>query len=154
MTEVLLIILGASIALMSAWTKSWIERESVCSNEIYKQRITFLNKIWCSFYEVKNVYGAKVSMGHENWINSHREDALNKLNAFRRDIDESQIVLSKDIVSEFRELDSYLFTLLDEEEQKPSEYVKELNVILKRVSKSINENMNKRVYKIDLHLRT
>ena len=57
-------------------------------------------------------------------------------------------------MSEFRELDSYLFTLLHEEDQAPSDYIKQINSILEKISTEINKHMNKRVYKIDLHLRT
>jgi len=154
MKEILLIIAGAAIALISSWVKSWIERESVCSNEIYKQRISCLNEIWRAFYEVKEIYGNKISMGHKKWLSTHREESLEKLNKFRRVIDDSQIVLSKEIIVEFRELDTYLYTLIFEDENVPSEYVAELNLILEKISSAINTHMNKRVYKIDLCLRT
>jgi hypothetical protein len=154
MKEVLLIVVGASIALISSWVKSWVERETACSNEIYKQRISCLNKIWCSFYEVKEIYGAKIPLGHNNWVTKHGDEAEEKLNVFRRTIDESQIILSKEIVSEFRELDTYLFTLLHEDDQTPSNYIKQINSILEKISIEINKHMNKRVYQIDLHLRT
>ena len=154
MKEILLLIAGASIALFSTWVKSWIEREAHCSNEIFKQRISCMNQIWSSFYEVKNIFGSKIALGHAKWIAQNHDEALDKLNAFRRAIDESQIVLSQEIIGGFRELDTYLFTLLDDDDQKPSQYVSELNAILEKLSKIINENMDKRVYRVDLHLRT
>ena len=154
MKEILLLIVGASIALFSTWVKSWIEREAHCSNEVFKQRISCMNQIWSSFYEVKNIFGSKIALGHGKWIAQNHDEALEKLNAFRRAIDESQIVLSEEIISGFRELDTYLFVLLGNEDQRPSQYVSELNAILEKLSKVINENMDKRVYKVDLHLRT
>ena len=152
--EILLLITGASLALFSTWVKSWIEREAHCSNEVFKQRISCMNQIWSSFYEVKNIFGSKIALGHVKWVAQNHNEALERLNSFRRAIDESQIVLCQEIISGFRELDTYLFVLLDDEDQKPSQYVSELNAILEKLSKVINENMNKRVYKIDLHLRT
>ena len=142
------------IALFSAWVKSWIDRKAHCSNEIFKQRISCINRIWSSFYEVNEVYASKIALGHKKWLSQKRGDALEKLNCFRRSIDESQILLNKEIISGFRELDVYLFLLLDDEEQKPSQYVADINVILEKLSKTINENMNKRLYKVDLYLRT
>ena len=152
--EILLLIAGASIALFSTWVKSWIEREAHCSNEVFKQRISCMTQIWSSFYEVKNIFGNKISLGHAKWVEQNHDEALQKLNEFRSAIDKSQIVLSQEIVSGFRELDTYLYVLLSEEDQKPSQYVSELNVILEKVSKVINRNMDKRIYKIDLNLRT
>lgn len=152
MNEIFLLIAGAAIALFSTWVKSWIDREAQCSNEVFKQRISCMNQIWSSFYEVKNIFGSKIALGHEKWVAQNHAEALEKLNAFRRLIDENQIVLSKEIVSGFRELDTYLFVLLGDEDQKPSQYVAELNAILEKLSKAINENMNVRVHKIDLHL--
>lgn len=154
MKELLLLIAGAAIALFSAWVKSWIDREAHCSNEVFKQRISCLNQIWSSFFEVKNIYARKIPLGHTDWIAQNRDEVLEKLNTFRKAIDESQIVLSQEIISGFRELDTYLFTHLDDEGQKPSQYVSDLNEILDQLSKVINQNMYKRVYKIDLHLRT
>ncbi len=154
MKELLLLIAGAAIALFSAWVKSWIDREAHCSNEVFKQRISCLNQIWSSFFEVKNIYARKIPLGHTDWIAQNRDEVLEKLNTFRKAIDESQIVLSQEIISGFRELDTYLFTLLDDEDQKPFQYVSDLNEILDQLSKVINQNMYKRVYKIDLHLRT
>ncbi len=158
MTELLPTITGAAIALISglitALVKSWIDREAHCSNEVFKQRISCMNQIWSSFYEVKNIYGSKITLGHSKWLAQNRDKALEKLNAFRKTIDESQIVLSHEIISGFRELDTYLFTLLDDEDQKPSQYELDLNEILDKLSKTINQNMYKRVYKVDLHLRT
>lgn len=154
MKEILLLIAGASIALFSTWVKSWIDREAHCSNEIFKQRISCMNQIWSSFYEVKNIFGSKIPLGHAKWVAQNHDEALDKLNAFRRAIDESQIVLGQEIISGFRELDTYLFVLLSDEDQKPSQYVSEINAILEKLSKVINENMDKRAYRVDLHLRT
>lgn len=154
MKEILLLIAGASIALFSTWVKSWIDREAHCSNEIFKQRISCMNQIWSSFYEVKNIFGRKIPLGHAKWIAQNHDEALNKLDAFRRAIDESQIVLGQEIISGFRELDTYLFVLLSDEDQKPSQYVSEINAILEKLSKVINENMDKRAYRVDLYLRT
>lgn len=154
MKEILLLIAGASIALFSTWVNSWIDREAHCSNEIFKQRISCMNQIWSSFYEVKNIFGSKISLGHAKWVVHHHDEAREKLDAFRRAIDESQIVLGQEIISGFRELDTYLFVLLSDEDQKPSQYVAEINAILEKLSKVINENMDKRAYKVDLHLRT
>jgi hypothetical protein len=154
MKELLLLLAGASIALFSTWVKSWVDRESHCSNEVFKQRISCMNQIWSSFYEVKSIFGNKIAKGQAKWISQHHDEALEKLNAFRKLIDESQIVLSKEIVNGFRELDSYLFVLIGDEDQHPSRYVAELNAILEKLSMVINENMNVRTHKVDLHLST
>lgn len=154
MNELLLLVAGASIALFSTWVKSWIDREAHCSNEIFKQRMSCLNKIWFLFYEVKNIFGKKISLGHSKWVEQDSDEAREKLDAFRRAIDESQIVLGQEIISGFRELDVYLYVLMTDEEQKPSQYISELNEILNKLSKVINKNMDKRVHKVDLNLRT
>lgn len=155
MIEVLLLIAGASIALFSTWVKSWMDRETHCSNEMFKQRISCMNQIWSSFYEVKNIYGANiVILEHAKWVEKYGKEADEKLNAYRRLIDESQIVLSEEIVSGFRELDTYLSVLISENGIRVSQYVAELNEILARLSKVINEAMDKRVHKVDLQLST
>ena len=152
--EILLLIVGASIALFSSWVKSWIESQSKISNEIFNQRLTSLNRVWVSFYEVKEIYGDKISLGHEKWLESNFELALEKLNLFRCSIDESQIFLGSEIVECFREIDAYLFVLLHEESQKPSEYVSGINRLLEKTSAVINKNMNTRLFKIKLQLKT
>lgn len=152
--EILLLIVGASIALFSAWVKSWIESESKISNEIFNQRLICLNRIWVSFYEVKEIYGGKISLGHEKWLKSNFEQALEKLNSFRRSIDESQIILGSEIVECFRAIDTYLFVLLHEESQRPSEYISDINTLLEEASAAINKNMNARLYRIKLQLKT
>jgi len=113
--EIFLLIAGAAIALFSTWVKSWIDREAQCSNEMFKQRISCMNQIWSSFYEVKNIFGSKVALGHEKWLAQNHAEALEKLNAFRRLIDENQMSLSKEIVSGFRELDTYLWNKVAED---------------------------------------
>lgn len=154
MNHILLLIAGAAIALFSTWVKSWIDREAHCSNEVFKQRISCMNQIWSSFYEVKNILGSKMALGNRNWTTQCRAEALDKLNAFKKLIDENQIILSKEIVSGFREMDVYLYGYLVDEKKDPSQFVDELNVILERLSQVINTNMNLRVHKIDLHLST
>ncbi len=62
------------------------------------------------------------------------------------------MVLSKEIVIEFKVLDDYLFGLLNEYSQKPSVYVVQLNDILEKISKSINLHMHKRLHTINLYL--
>lgn len=106
MKEILMLILGASIALISAWVKSRIDREAQCSNEIFKQRVSCMNRIWTSFYDVKEVYASKITLGYTRWAAQKQDTALEKLNTFRRAIDESQIVLSKEIISGFRALEN------------------------------------------------
>jgi len=154
MESILIFIAGSLTTLLVTLIKTRIDRESACSNEIYKQRLLFLNKIWCSFYEVKNIYASKVSLGHSKWLIKYETEALNKLDLFRKNIDESQMVLSREIISDFRKMDEYLFSLLSIETQKPSEYVNTLNVFLEQISTSINLHMNKRLQTINLYLTT
>ena len=154
MEKYLFFIAGSVMTLLVAFIKARMDRESACSNEIYKQRLLVLNKIWHSFYEVKEVYASKVTLGHKQWIISYKTEALHKLDLFRKNLDESQIFLNKEIISEFRKMDVYLFKLLSEESQKPSEFVNELNVFLEIISKTINLHMNERLQKIQLYLRT
>ena len=154
MESVLIFIAGSLTTLLVTLIKTRIDRESACSNEIYKQRLLFLNKIWCSFYEVKKVYASKVTLGHNKWLIKYETEALHKLNLFRKNVDESQMVLNKEIISEFRKMDGYLFSLLSIESQKPSEFVNELNVFLEIISKAINLHMNKRLQTINLYLTT
>lgn len=72
--DILLLIIGAVIALFSIWATAWIERETSASNEVFNQRLHALSEIWLAFMAVKDVYAIKIAKGHENWIISNKEE--------------------------------------------------------------------------------
>jgi len=152
--DILLLIIGAAIALLSHWATAWIERETTASNEIFNRRLNALNEIWLTFMALKDVYASKVPMGYENWINAYKEEAEEKLNSFRRLVDASQVILPKTIVEKLREIDSYMHASLCNKDQKPSEYVAEINKLLAKLSTEANSHLKKRTHAIDLYFRT
>lgn len=152
--NVLLLVVGAAIALFSNWAAAWIERETSASNEVFNRRLSALNEIWVAFMAVKEVYALKIPKGHANWIKSHKEEAEEKLNLFRRLVDATQVVLPKTIIGKLREIDSYMYELLWSEDQTPSEYVAEINGQLATLSTEANKCFRKRTHAIDLHFRT
>jgi len=104
---------------------------------------------------VKDVYAAKIPLGHANWVKSHKVEAEEKLNSFRHSVDANQVILPKTIIENLREIDSYMHELLwSEEGQKPSEYVAEINKQLASLSTEANSCFKKRTHAIDIHFRT
>lgn len=154
MKDIFLLLVGAAIALLSSWVVARIERETSASNELFNRRLSSLNDIWIAFLAVKDVYSLKIQMGHESWAKSHKKEAEEKLNSFRRLVDSSQVVLPKTIIGKLRDIDSYMYELLWSEKQKPSEYVTAINDRLDTLSDEANKYLKKRTHAIELHFRT
>ena len=152
--DILLLMVGAAIALYSNWATAWIERDTSASNEVFNRRLNALNEIWLALMAVKEVYAAKIPLGHENWIKSYNVEAEEKLNSFRHSVDANQVILPKTIIEKLREIDSYMYELLWSEDQKPSEYVAEINKRLATLSTEANLCFKKRTHAIDIHFRT
>lgn len=71
-TSILMLLLGAIVALLGSWARAWIDRESAVSNDLYKQRVEALNAIWKTFLPVRTIYARKLPRGHENWLKEKR----------------------------------------------------------------------------------
>lgn len=154
MTEVLLIVVGAVIGLLASWAQAWIDRETSASNDLYKQRVEALNTVWRAFLPVKTIYASKISLGHENWIRTVKGEAVVALDTFRARIDENQVLLPKEVLAVLRDIDAYLYNVLSEKDQAPSDYVARLNEHLATLSAVANKALSKRTHVLDLELRT
>lgn len=152
--NVLLLLVGAAIALLSNWVMAWIERETAASKEVFNLRVNGLNDIWVTFIAVKDIYAAKVPKGHEPWLKEYKEEAQQKLNQFRHLVDANQVVLPKPIIDKLREIDSYMNSLLDSDSQKPAQYVDDINTRLVALSVEANKCFQKRTHAINLSFRT
>lgn len=154
MVEILFTIFGAAIAIISSWVNAWINRETATSNELLKQRIKALNDIWLCFIKAKNTYACKVPMGHAKWLKEYKDKAQNDIDAFREEIDKNQIILPCEIVEVLREIDIYLFNLLSLDDQKSSDYKKDIDKLLNDLSEKTNAVLGKRTHAINLKFRT
>lgn len=134
--------------------KATLERETAASNDLYRQRVEALNAVWRAFLPVKGIYAEKITLGHENWVKPRKSQALTALNDFRGRIDENQVILPEEVVRILREIDTYLFEVLDTDDQAPSIYVCRLNSHLATLSDVVNEAFAKRTHSIELKLRT
>lgn len=152
--EILFIVLGASVALLSSRVKAWIDRETAISNDLLSRRIQSLNDIWLFFIPVKKVFAKKISFGHQKWLEKYQVVAQKELDTFRDKIDQNQIVLPMEIIDELREIDLYLNNVLYREAQMPSEFVSELETHLNSLSKITNKMLSKRTHLIHLKFRT
>jgi hypothetical protein len=152
--KILFTIIGAAIAIISSWVKAWIDRETATSNELLKQRIKALNDIWLCFIKAKNTYVHKVEMGHAKWLKEYKNEAQKDIDAFREEIDKNQIILPCEIVEALREIDIYLFNVLALDDQKSSDYIKDIDKLLNDLSEKTNAVLGKRTHAINLKFRT
>uniref|UniRef100_UPI0040565975 hypothetical protein n=1 Tax=Candidatus Electronema sp. TaxID=2698783 RepID=UPI0040565975 len=147
-------IVGAATAIIFNWVKAWIDRETATSNELLKQRIKALNDIWLCFIKAKNTYVHKFEMGHAKWLKEYRNEAQKDIDAFREEIDKNQIILPCEIVEVLREIDIYLFDVLGLDDQKFSDYKKDIDKLLNNLSEKTNAVLGKRTHAINLKFRT
>jgi hypothetical protein len=152
--KLLAAIIGAAIAIISSWIKAWTDRKTAISNDLLKQRIQSLNSIWNCFIEAKNIYSHKISMGHPQWLIKYKSHAEEKINAFRAEVDKHQIVLPSEIIETLRDIDLYMYGLLNLEDQKPSEYQRKIEYYLKQLTTKTNYELGKRTHSISLKFRT
>ncbi len=145
-------ILGSIFTILITWFGAVLARKSQISSSVFERRLDALNDIWIKFNIVREIYAQKVTLGYENWIKEYRKEATDKLNDFKRAFELKQILLTADIVKAFRELDMYLFSLLENKEQWPSEYLKELDEKLEKVGEAINRDMGDKSHKIKVKL--
>lgn len=153
-TSILMLLLGAIVALLGSWARAWIDRESAVSNDLYKQRVEALNAIWKTFLPVRTIYARKLPRGHENWLKEKQLEAKAELDKFRAAIDERQVVLPKQVISALRDIDMYLFRVLNMSEQSASVYQNELDALLVNLSAAASSTFAKRTHEIDLEFRT
>ena len=151
--DISLLVAGAAVALISAWLKSIWDRRSTSSNTLFQMRLNAIDKIWRSFLKVKEIYGEKIFVGHDNWIRRHKENSLNLLNEYRQVLDENQVILDHSITDIFRSLHEYMHGLLSLDDQMPSDYIRELNRRLSVLSEVINKSMGKRTHTVKLKLQ-
>lgn len=154
MNEILLLLVGAAIALISSWIKAWIDRETSASTEVYKQRIQALNEIWKSFLPLRTTFAARISLGHEAWLTKYKDGVEKELGEFRAKIDQSQVILPKSVIEALRDLEIYLFDASSRDELKSSDYDATLKKHLKKLTVVINNSFSKRTQAIDLEFRT
>ena len=153
--QLLFIIFGAFIAIVSSWLKSLRDRETNISNELFKQRINSLNKIWVTFPEVRDAFGKKIERSHDDCIEECKESAREKLNKFRAEIDKNQVILPAQIIEALRDIDLFLFAdVLEQDNYKLNDYISGLSIRLNKLSEITNNSLLEKTHKIDLKFRT
>jgi hypothetical protein len=144
---------GAVLSLIPAWLKSIWDRRTTSSNTLFDMRLDAINKIWHSFLKVKTIYDQKIYNGHDNWLRTHKENSRDLLIEYGQIIDENQIILDHCITDEFRNLESYMYSLFDLDDQEPFDYIDKLNQHLSVLSNVINKSMGKRTHTVKLKLQ-
>ncbi len=139
-------------ALLGMVIQSWIDRGTTASNRLFEERLKTLNEIWTTLIEVKLIYARKISLGHKKWIEKYKDEATDTVNKFRNSIDRAQVILDAPVVEALRNIDGYLHSLLFDDNQKPSDYAKEINNLTDRLEKAVEKSMRKKTHKITLKL--
>lgn len=149
--DIVLIFLGTLIAFVSFWAKAIVDRQTIASNELLKQRMACINDIWVQFIKVKKVYFKR--MCNDDWLNEHGKNAKEQLDKFREKIEKNQIILPSDVTKAFLELDYYFSALQYDNNKMTSVFRKELNVKLNDLSTAINKSSSKKTHKIHIKLK-
>ncbi len=83
-----------------------------------------------------------------------QEDFLDTLDAFRLEVDNSQIVLDKDVVEALRKIDEFFYLIYEGEGMTTSRYKAEIERLLEKLEASVTSTLSKRHHRISLKLRT
>lgn len=148
------LIVGAAIGIISSWIKAWIDRETATSNELLRLRIQALNAIWLRYMKARDTYSHMASMKYKDWLEKHKDNATVDINAFRAEIDKHQIVLPHEIVDALRDIDTYMHGLLFLEDKTTGQYKKEIDDYLATLTEKSNSVLTKRTHSINLKFRT
>lgn len=152
--DILLLVVGATMALGSSWVKASIDRETATSTDVYRQRVQALNEIWRSFLPLRTTFASRITIGHRIWLKKFKETAEKGLEEFRTQIDQNQVILPRVVIMALRDIDAYLFDVLSQEDLKTSDYDVALKEYLKRLTEVVNDSFAKRSHAINLEFRT
>ncbi len=152
--EIVMIWLGMLVTLVGVFAKSFYDRQTYSSNQLFEIRIKSLNEIWAEFNRMKSIFAQNIPLGFELWKEKYESDARKALASFRESIDNSQVILSEDVIEGFRKIDQEYFLYLEEKEQSPAEFHAKVKSLLDRLSGTVNESMATGTHKIGLRFRT
>ena len=152
--NILFLVAGALIALITSRFKSKLDRETAMSNDLFKQRIQSLNAIWLSFLPLRTTLAKKVQMRHDVWEKENQKNALKDLDVFRARVDENQVILPCSVIVALREIDTYLFGVLENGNQKPSDYEAKLKELRGTLTAVVQKTFTRRTHAINLEFHT
>jgi hypothetical protein len=133
MKELLLLAVGAGLTLFGALAQAAINRRTSSSNRLLELRVEALSTIWIELVATRDIFGDKIALGHPRWLKERSKDAASALNRLRCQVDRSQVILDASVTGALREIDSYLFLFLREDEQKPSVYAREFGDLIAKL---------------------
>jgi hypothetical protein len=151
--EIATLVIGAAIPLFSIWLKTYMDRKTLVSNEIFKLRLEALDSVWKVFLKAKETFGIKVAKGHKNWLTSHRDESALELKALRTKIEENQVILPSEVIRRFLDIELYLYNVLMMDDQSATEYMEKLGTLTKSLLTAVNRTLKQQTHEIDLEVR-
>lgn len=152
--QFILLLFGSLLTLLGVFINSWVHRRTYTSNRLYELRIEALNGIWKAFNEMKGSFAFRIQLEDSEWRSQYASEAEERLTAFRRTIDNSQVVLPIDVINILRLIDEAYYLDYNNTDHKPSEFQKILKSLLTDLSKAANYTVNQPTHTFSLELRT
>ena len=87
-------------------------------------------------------------------MGERKKNALKDLDVFRARVDENQVILPCSVIVALREIDTYLFGVLENGDQKSSDYEAKLKELLETLTAVVQETFTRRTHAINLEFHT
>ena len=150
MKELLLLAVGSGLTLLGTLVQAAIQRRTSSSNRLFELRLEALTGVWAELISVRDIFAAKIPLGHTKWAAERGAEAKAALNRFRCEVDRSQVVLDGGVTLVLRRIDTYLYQRLCEDDQKPSDYAREFGALVKKLEAVVNDSMRRSTHRVSL----
>ena len=148
------LVAGSLLTLVGAIVKTWLDRRTHSSNRIFELRVEALNRVWQAFNEMKGLFATPVEIGFDPRSQENVQRAGEALTTFRRSIDNAQVVLPAEVIDVLRRMDELYFLYLRDDQQRPSNFQRELKRLLDELTTAANKTFGKQTHLIKLQFRT
>mgnify|MGYP006443653687 CR=1 FL=1 len=157
-----LILLGAAISLVSLWVKNLLSRDTHASNRIFELRLEAIAEIWAKYIKLYYEVAPVEQLGHGSWKEQHYEKAEELRLVFRKEIENRQVYIDKEVANHFRKMDLELQAYMDgfktDKNDRPISFIKfkegYLKPRLSELSSAVNVSMDRSTHEISLELST
>ena len=152
--KLLYLVAGSLLTLVGAIVKTWLDRRTHSSNRIFELRVEALNRVWQAFNEMKGLFAIRIEIGFGRWSQDYAQKAAEALATFRRSIDNAQVVLPAEVIDVLRRMDELYYLYLGDDQQRPSNFNRELKRLLGELTTAANNTLAKQTHLVKLQFRT